>query len=115
MRNGWIVPTQLLPFNYMKDCIVSEDTIVIEGKVKVLVTQSCLTLCDPTDCSPPGSVFMGFLQARILEWVAILFSRVCCQASSKCFPKSIQNSLLQTGIRLFSQKAETTRSRFLLE
>ena len=36
--------------------------------------QSCLTLCDPMDCSPPGSIVHGFLQARILEWVAISFS-----------------------------------------
>ena len=41
----------------------------------VLVTQSCLTLCDPMDCSLPGSSVHGILQARILEWVAILFSR----------------------------------------
>ena len=40
-----------------------------------LVAQSCLTLCDPMDCSPPGSSVHGILQARILEWVAILFSR----------------------------------------
>ena len=33
------------------------------------------TLCDPMDCSPPGSSLHGILQARILEWVAILFSR----------------------------------------
>ena len=37
--------------------------------------QSCPTLCDPTDCSPPGSSVCGILQARILEWVAISFSR----------------------------------------
>ena len=43
--------------------------------MKVLVCQSCLTLCDPTDCSPPGSSVHGILQARILEWVAISFSR----------------------------------------
>ena len=43
--------------------------------VCVLVAQSCLTLCDPMDCSPPGSSVHGILQARILEWVAILFSR----------------------------------------
>ena len=36
--------------------------------------QSCLTLCDPTDGSPPGSSVPGTLQARILEWVAIFFS-----------------------------------------
>ena len=33
--------------------------------------QSCLTLCDPKDCSPPGFSVHGILQARILEWVAI--------------------------------------------
>ena len=43
--------------------------------VCVLVTQSCLTLCNTMDCSPPGSPVHGILQARILEWVAILFSR----------------------------------------
>ena len=42
--------------------------------VCVLVTQLCPTLCDPMDCSPPGSSVHGILQARILEWVAILFS-----------------------------------------
>ena len=41
----------------------------------VLVTQSCLTLCSPTDCGPPGSSVHGILQARILEWVATPFSR----------------------------------------
>ena len=41
---------------------------------KVLVTQSCLTLFDPMDCSLPGSSVHGILQAEILEWVAISFS-----------------------------------------
>jgi len=36
--------------------------------------QSCLTLCDPIDSSPPGSPVPGILQARTLEWVAISFS-----------------------------------------
>ena len=35
----------------------------------ILVTQSCLTLCNPMNCSPPGSSIHGILQARILEWV----------------------------------------------
>ena len=38
-----------------------------------MCAQSCLTLCDPMDCSPPGSSVHGILQARILEWVAISF------------------------------------------
>ena len=41
----------------------------------MLVTQSCLTLFDPMDYSPLGSSVHGILQARILEWVAIPFSR----------------------------------------
>ena len=44
-------------------------------KVKVLVPQLCPTLCNPVDCSLPGSSVRGILQARILEWVAIPFSR----------------------------------------
>ena len=39
--------------------------------IKVFVTQLCLTLCDPVDCSPPGSSVCGIFQAKILEWVAI--------------------------------------------
>ena len=37
--------------------------------------QSCLTLCNPRDGSPPGSPVPGILQARALEWVAMAFSR----------------------------------------
>ena len=43
--------------------------------VVVLVAQSCPTLCDPMDCSLPGCSVHRILQARILEWVAIPFSR----------------------------------------
>ena len=39
------------------------------------VAQSCLTICDPMDCSPPGSSIHGIFQARILEWSGISFSR----------------------------------------
>ena len=49
-----------------------------ETKTKIplcLVAQLCPTLCDPMDCSPPGSSVHGILEARILEWVAISFSR----------------------------------------
>ena len=44
-------------------------------KMDVLVAQSCPTLCNPMNCSPRGSSVYGILQARILEWVAISFSR----------------------------------------
>ena len=49
---------------------------MIINKIKwKLATQLCPTLCDPTDCSPPGSSVHGILQARILEWIAVPFSR----------------------------------------
>ena len=47
----------------------------LKVKFKLLVIQSCLTLCDPMDCSLLGSSVHGILQARILEWVAISYSR----------------------------------------
>ena len=47
----------------------------VSRKGKVLVVHSCLTLCDSMDCSLPGSSVHGTLQVRILEWVAIHFSR----------------------------------------
>ena len=47
----------------------------LESCAACLVTQSCLTLFDPMDCSPPGSSVHGILQARILEWVSMPSSR----------------------------------------
>ena len=44
-------------------------------ELKVSVTQSCLTLCNAMDCSPPGSFVHRILQARILEWTAVPSSR----------------------------------------
>ena len=44
-----------------------------------LVTQSCLTLCDLMNCSPPGSPVRGIFQPKILEWVAIPFSWISSQ------------------------------------
>ena len=51
--------------------------------VKVLVTQSWLTLCDPMEGSPPGSSVHGILQARILEWVVIPFSMGSSQSRDR--------------------------------
>ena len=53
--------------------LIDRDNIVIS--YKVLVAQSCLTLCDPMGCSPPDSFVHEILQAGIVEWVAISFSR----------------------------------------
>ena len=45
------------------------------SQTRVLVAQSCPIFGDPMDCSPPGSSVHGIFQARILEWVAMSFSR----------------------------------------
>ena len=58
-----------------------------------LVAQSCLTLCDSVDCSPPGSSVCGTSQARILEWVAISSSR----GSSWCRDQICISSHWQAG------------------
>ena len=47
----------------------------VRRSLYVLVAQSCLTPRDPTDCSSPGPSVHGILQARILQWVAIHFSK----------------------------------------
>ena len=51
----------------------TEGTRSVQTTCKVLVAQSCLTLCDPMDCSPPVSSVHGILQERILEWAAGIF------------------------------------------
>ena len=48
--------------------------------------QSCLTLCNPVDCSPPGSSVHRILEARMLEWVSIEFSRQEYWSGFPCLP-----------------------------
>ena len=84
-----------------------------------LVAQSCPTLCNPMDCSPPGSSVHGILQARVLESVAISFSRGSSQPRDQiqvsCIPgrfftiwanhkgcKSIQSKRLVLHLFLWS-------------
>ena len=55
-------------------------------KAKVLVAQLYPTLCNPMDCSPLGSSAHGILQARIMEWVAITFSRESSQPRDSALP-----------------------------
>ena len=52
---------------------------VLNTRQCMLVAQLCQTLCDPMDCNPPSSSVHGIFQARILEWVAISFSRASSQ------------------------------------
>ena len=60
------------------------------------VAQSCPTLCDPMDYSPPGSSVRGILQARILEWVAISFSRGSSQPRDRPGSPALQADALSS-------------------
>ena len=70
-RWGYVLKTHLWCFH---DCW-SEKSLNTNKYVCAKSLQSCLTLCDPVDYSPPVSSFHGILQRRILEWVAMPSSR----------------------------------------
>ena len=63
---------------YLSKALRSNDPIYL-SQFSMLVAQLYPTLCDPMDYTPPGSSVHGIIQARILEWVAILFSRESSQ------------------------------------
>ena len=70
-----VMPLQV-PFFFLNWKIIALECCVgFCHESKSEVTQSCPTLCDPMDCSLPDSSIHGIFQARILEWVAISFSR----------------------------------------
>ena len=58
-----------------RQSIVGKAAAAATAAAAAKLLQSCLTLCDPIDSSPPGSTIPGILQARILEWVAFSYSR----------------------------------------
>ena len=58
----------------MSSLVWNQWSAVLQAAAAAKSLQSCLTLCDPIDGSPPGSPMPGILQARTLEWVAISFS-----------------------------------------
>ena len=61
-----------LNYNVLISAVQQSDSVLC---MKVVVTQLCQTLCNPMDCSPPGTTVLGILQAKIMEWVAISFSK----------------------------------------
>ena len=68
-----------------------------ESESESEVTQSCLTPCDPMDCSLPGSSVHGIYQARILEWVAIGTTIQNIRRTLKTQNKKINNPILKIG------------------
>ena len=76
--NSWPIALRLMldEWNLSNTCIFSIGHITAFTSLKGSeVAQSCPTLCDPMDCSLPGSSAHGIFQARVQEWVAISFSR----------------------------------------
>ena len=63
-----------ISFNYIHQLFTFCAICPVAAATAAKSLQSCLTLCDPIDGSPPGSPVPGILQARTLEWVAISFS-----------------------------------------
>ena len=61
---------EMHPMNFFSQIQITK-MLIHFNESKSEVAQSCPTLCNPVDCSPPGSSIHGILQARILEWVAI--------------------------------------------
>ena len=72
------------------------------------VTQSCPTLCDPMDCSLPGSSVHGIFQARVLEWVAIAFSKTGLILWPQPLPLAMVHTL-KSGFPLDSNKSTSYR------
>ena len=72
IRPNWQLSTWALPGPVR--CLVQHARLAAVAAAAAKSLQSCPTLCDPIDGSPPGSTAPGILQARTLEWVAISFS-----------------------------------------
>ena len=68
------------------------------------VTQSCPTLCDPTDYSPLGSSIHGIFQARVLEWVAISFSRGSSQPRDRTWVSRIVGRCFTIGATIMARR-----------
>ena len=74
----------LAPTQKLEDGLLSQNNFCPRANLYVcFLIQSCLTLCDPLDCSPPGSSVHGIFQARILEWVAIFLLQLSLLLSPK--------------------------------
>ena len=71
LSDPMIEPASLMPHELAREFFT---TVSPAAAAAAKLLQSCLTLCDLIDCSPPGSTVPGILQARILEWVAMSFS-----------------------------------------
>ena len=87
--NHWILLKTQAPLEYAPICLYTCMCHHLSVSQSVLVAQSCPTLCDPMDSSPSASSFHGILQARILVWVSIPFSRGSSQSRDQTWVSCI--------------------------
>ena len=73
-KKSMVVGYWIIDMRHQNIQLIFEQRGDIAAAAAAMSLQSCLTLCDPIDGSPPGSQVPGILQARTLEWVAISFS-----------------------------------------
>ena len=90
---------------YIRENVVSTACLPFLMPCHVLVAQSCPTLCDPLDCSPPGSSVHGILQARTVEWGAISFSRGSSQHRDQTWVLKEHKVFLKTFLQLAKRKS----------
>ena len=74
LKSAWTSGSSWLTYCWSLAWRILSITLLACAAAVAKSLQSCSTLCDPIDSSPPGSPIPGILQARILEWVAISFS-----------------------------------------
>ena len=84
-------------------------TTLLIDYVLCLVTQSCLTLSEPMDCSLPGSSVHGILQARMLEWVAIPSSRGSSQPRDQTQVSGIEGGFFTVGVTREARRPNVNR------
>ena len=103
-NNSWPI-VSIIKFNHVleNNSIFSYKTnpeckiiLYISNVCVCVLTQSCLPLCNPMDYSPPGSSVQGILQARILEWVAIPFSKGSSQLRDRIWSLALQADSLSS-------------------
>jgi len=92
--------TYLLTLNLVGNSMSLPLEVQAKFTLSVLRCLVCPTLCDPIDCSPPGSSVHGNLLARILEWVAISYSRGSSQPKDRTH--SLASSALAGGFFILS-------------
>ena len=85
----WFLISYLNPICWNTSEFNLEQSFLYLYTLRVCVSQSCPTLCDTMDCSPPHSSIQGILQAIILEWVAIPFSKKSSQPKDQTWVSCI--------------------------